>query len=87
MHNNVVAALCAALPDQGWAALCFNFRGVGASQGAYGGGVPEQEDVRAALRFLAGLPEVAGDRLAVAGYSFGSGSAASSSCKAAWPTY
>lgn len=71
MYNNVVAAVCAALPARGWAALCFNFRGVAGSQGAYGGGLGEQEDVTAALSYLAGMPEVAHDRLGVAGYSFG----------------
>jgi len=71
MHNNVVAAVCAALSTRGWAALCFNFRGVGGSQGAYSGGVGEQEDVRAALIYLASVPEVTPDRFAVVGYSFG----------------
>lgn len=68
MHNHVVVAVCRALAAAGLAALRFNFRGVGASQGAFAGGLGEQEDVRAALDKLA---EVAPGPLGLAGYSFG----------------
>lgn len=68
MHNHVVVAICRALAERGLAALRFNFRGVGASQGSFGGGVGEQEDVRAALDALVGA--VLGP-LGLAGYSFG----------------
>ena len=40
---------------KGFTTLRFNFRGVGNSQGSYGDGVGEQEDVRAAVSYLAGL--------------------------------
>jgi alpha/beta superfamily hydrolase len=71
MHNNVVVALCAALAEEGFEALRFNFRGVGRSGGAHGGGVDEREDARAALDFLASRPGVDASRLCLAGYSFG----------------
>ena len=52
------------------AVLRFNFRGVGASSGMYDGGRGEQDDLRAALRYMKerypGTPMVAG------GFSFGS---------------
>jgi alpha/beta superfamily hydrolase len=69
MNNNVVYRLAKALVEGGVAALRFNFRGVGASTGAYAEGIGEEEDARAALDFLAahhpGLP------LWMAGFSFG----------------
>jgi len=71
MHNNVVHALCRAASDAGAAALRFNFRGVGSSDGAYDNGDGERRDVLAALEYLRGLPEIDGTRLAASGYSFG----------------
>jgi alpha/beta superfamily hydrolase len=71
MHFKVVFRAAKALQSAGLAALRFNFRGVGRSEGAYDHGAGEQEDARAALfelqdRFPA-LPLVLG------GFSFGSG--------------
>ena len=71
MENNVVVALCRALADGGTTALRFDFRGVGGSGGSYAAAVGERQDARAALDFLAGLPEVDEGRLGLAGYSFG----------------
>jgi len=71
MHNNVVDAICKAALDQGIAALRFNFRGVGDSQGEYDSGVGEQNDVVGALAYLSGRPEIDGSRVGLAGYSFG----------------
>ena len=71
MENNVVIAACQALADSGFAALRFNFRGVGNSDGAFDQGIGEREDVRAALAQLASLPEVDDKRLGLIGYSFG----------------
>lgn len=71
MENNVVVAACDWLADGGYAALRFNFRGAGASTGAFDQGTGEQGDVRAALAYLSVQAEVDGARMAVAGYSFG----------------
>lgn len=71
MHNNVVTAICQALAHQSIAALKFNFRGVGRSGGTFGEGIAEQEDVRAALTFVAASPDIDSGRIGVAGYSFG----------------
>ncbi len=70
MHNNVVAAISDSASDLGFAVLRFNFRGVGASEGSFGGGEGEREDARAALAHLRSLPAVE-ERLVLAGYSFG----------------
>jgi alpha/beta superfamily hydrolase len=69
MDNNVVDALVDHLQAAGAAALRFNFRGVGRSQGAYGNLVGECADARAAVALLrrrTGLRTVT-----LAGYSFG----------------
>jgi len=68
MYNNVVAAVSRTYQKIGATTLRFNFRGVGGSQGNYGDGIGEQEDVRAAIAYLADL----GIRqIDLAGYSFG----------------
>ncbi len=71
MDNSVVTALCRAAADRGIAALRFNFRGVGASQGAFADGIGERADAAAALDYLRQLPQVDASRLGLAGYSFG----------------
>lgn len=71
MHNNVVDAICKAALDQGIAALRFNFRGVGDSQGEYDSGVGEQKDVAGALAYLGERTEIDRARVGLAGYSFG----------------
>ena len=68
MHNNVVVAMARVYLQKGYTTLRFNFRGVGNSQGSYGDGVGEQEDVRAAISYLAGLSTL---QIDLAGYSFG----------------
>jgi uncharacterized protein len=69
MQNNVVEALCLAYIECGYSSLRFNFRGVGRSEGSYGNGAGEQEDIKAAIDFLRveGIKEID-----LAGYSFGS---------------
>ena len=74
MHNNVVMTVARVLVESGIAALTFNFRGVGASQGAYDDGAGEQDDVRSALSYARALAGV--ERVGLAGYSFGAGMAA-----------
>lgn len=70
MRNKVVFRLARAARQTGAAVLRFNFRGVGASEGAYDEGRGEQEDCRAAIAYMRsrckGLP------LVVGGFSFGS---------------
>src|SRR5262249_54533328 len=70
MDNPVVTAAVGACAAQGLATLRFNFRGVGASKGAWDEGRGEQDDVRSALALL-GQHLQANARLALAGYSFG----------------
>lgn len=71
MYNNVTGAIVRAAMGVGVAALQFNFRGVGESEGRYAGGEGEQDDVRAALGSLRAQPEVDPERVALGGYSFG----------------
>ena len=69
MQSKVLFRASRALVGQGLAAMRFNFRGTGASQGVHDEGRGEQDDVRAALEELGksnpGLPLIAG------GHSFG----------------
>ena len=71
MDNNVIQAVSRALVAQGLAALCFNFRGVGGSQGFFGEGIGEEEDAHAALSFLCGYEGIDAQRIGILGYSFG----------------
>jgi alpha/beta superfamily hydrolase len=73
MYNNVVSVVSVALVQASIVALRFNFRGVGGSQGEYGGGVGEQEDVAAAIEYLTTLEGVDAGRIGLAGYSAGAG--------------
>lgn len=69
MDNRIVYRAAKAAAAAGYAALRFNFRGVGRSTGAFDQGIGEKDDVAHALRWLEerypGLP------LALIGYSFG----------------
>ena len=71
MLNNIVVALCQALSQHSIAAFRFNFRGVGSSEGEFGGGIAEQEDVKAALAFVLSTPDIDTTKIGLAGYSFG----------------
>jgi len=73
MWNDVVEQVCRELQASGLAALRFNFRGVGGSQGEHGAGVGERDDVWAALDVLRSRAEIDSARLGLAGYSFGGG--------------
>jgi uncharacterized protein len=68
MYNNVVAIIQQGFRETGCSTLRFNFRGVGASGGAYDEGDGEQRDVKAAIQILrkSGVSLVD-----LAGYSFG----------------
>lgn len=69
MHNKVVFRCARAARSAGMAALRFNFRGVGNSQGVYDRGIGERGDATAALDYLSvrfgDLPAC------VLGFSFG----------------
>ena len=66
MDNKVVQTLARAFVACGWTAVRFNFRGVGASEGAHDEGRGEYEDLLAVIDQVA--PE---GHLAIAGFSFG----------------
>jgi alpha/beta superfamily hydrolase len=68
MDNSVVTTLAGVYQRLSYSTLRFNFRGVGASEGYYGDGDGEGDDVRAAAAYLAGLDKRVTD---LAGYSFG----------------
>jgi alpha/beta superfamily hydrolase len=72
MDNNVVTAVSEAVAETSIAALRFNLRGVGMSEGEYDGGNGEQDDVVAALDFLASVSAIDSSRIGLVGYSFGS---------------
>ncbi|MDF2462681.1 MAG: hypothetical protein K0Q43_916 [Ramlibacter sp.] len=67
MDNKVVQTLARAFVQSGWAALRFNFRGVGASEGEHDEGRGETQDMLALVADQAGEGP-----LAIAGFSFGS---------------
>jgi alpha/beta superfamily hydrolase len=66
MDNKVVQTLARAFVQSGWAAVRFNFRGVGASEGLHDQGLGETEDMLGVVAQAA--PE---GSLALAGFSFG----------------
>lgn len=70
LHNPVVFHADRELHRTGFTTLRFNFRGVGASDGAYDEGVGEVDDVAAAASWLRGLS--IGLPLVLVGFSFGS---------------
>jgi len=70
MHNKVVFHAAKALHGFAMPVLRFNFRGVGLSAGSHDAGRGEQDDVRAAVDFLA--REFSKRTLLLAGFSFGS---------------
>lgn len=80
LDNGIVVAVCRALAARGWAALRFNYRGVGHSAGSFDEGRGEMDDVAGAVDFLCVPPPLypplggmkgGAGRLAVVGYSFG----------------
>jgi alpha/beta superfamily hydrolase len=69
MDNNVVHRTARGLYDAGLAVVRFNFRGTGASEGTHDGQGGEEEDLRAAVDWLAA--RYPGVDLWAAGFSFG----------------
>jgi hypothetical protein len=73
MGNGIVVRLCLDLTVAGWAALRFDFRGAGGSQGSFDEGQGEMDDVRGAVDLLLARPDVDPGEVAAIGYSFGAG--------------
>jgi hypothetical protein len=69
MSSIVIPRLARGFEAAGWAAVRFNFRGVGRSEGSFAGGTEEPADVAGALAFM--RSEFSGVPSAVAGWSFG----------------
>jgi alpha/beta superfamily hydrolase len=69
MHNKVVFQAAKAIHRRGIPVLRFNFRGAGLSEGVHDKGRGEQDDVRAALAYLA--REFPRRPILLAGFSFG----------------
>ena len=67
MHNKVVQTLAKAFVQNGWRAIRFNFRGVGASAGVYDEGRGEVDDLMSVIQ----ATSEASQSLALAGFSFG----------------
>src|SRR3982751_4153035 len=69
MHNKVVYRIAKAFERAGFAVLRFNFRGTGLSLGKHDQGRGEQDDLRAAMRFVE--EKYPGAEIWLAGFSFG----------------
>jgi len=69
MHNKVVTMAARALRELGVATVRFNFRGTGASEGAFDEGDGEREDLRAVAEWVRETRPA--DQLWLAGFSFG----------------
>ncbi len=67
MDNKVVQTLARAFLQLGWRSVRFNFRGVGGSEGSWSEGVGEIDDALAVIA----AERAAGERLLLAGFSFG----------------
>lgn len=80
MDNNVIQAASSALVEKSIVAFMFNFRGVGGSEGSYGDGISEQDDVVAAISWLFSQSAVDSHRVGLLGYSFGAGVALPVAC-------
>lgn len=78
MHNAVVLALAKVACEHGAAVVRFDYRGVGASQGAYDGGAGETHDVVSAVK--AAKHALPGAPVTLAGYSFGAWTALRAAC-------
>lgn len=71
MDVSLVVSIARTLAERGIMALRFNFRGVGRSQGEFGEGVAELNDVAGAVDFLLREESVNPEQLYLVGYSFG----------------
>ncbi len=79
LHNKVVFRVARGLESANVATLRFNFRGAGASAGVHDEGEGEQEDVVAAIDWIAKYHP--GKKLIVGGFSFGAWVASRVACE------
>jgi alpha/beta superfamily hydrolase len=82
MHNKVVYTLARAFQQMGLRAVRFNYRGVGKSQGEYGEGKGETDDLLTVLNWVKQVRP--NDSIWLAGFSFGGYVAARGA--SLWPT-
>ncbi len=71
MDHPVITTCAEAAFQEGFSTLRFNFRGVGESQGSYGEGVTEREDVKAVAGYFYSKLKDGHPPLILVGYSFG----------------
>jgi alpha/beta superfamily hydrolase len=71
LDNKVVQTIARACLDLGWACVRFNFRGVGASEGAWDEGRGEVDDALAVAAHWRGREEFAALPYLLGGFSFG----------------
>lgn len=69
MTNKVVTTTARAFNELGFWSVCFNYRGVGESEGSYGAGIGEAEDLQAVLTWV--KQKFSTDVIWLAGFSFG----------------
>jgi alpha/beta superfamily hydrolase len=81
MNNKVVQTVARAFVQRGWRSVRFDFRGVGASEGHWDGGVGEVDDALAVVRAF----RAPGEPLALAGFSFGAYVASQAAARQARP--
>jgi alpha/beta superfamily hydrolase len=71
MDHPVITTSAEAASQEGLSTLRFNFRGVGESQGSYGEGIAERQDVRAVATYFYSRLKEDHSPLILVGYSFG----------------
>jgi alpha/beta superfamily hydrolase len=71
MDNNVVLSVTYSLVQHGFATIRFNFRSVGNSEGEHTKGELEYQEVLGAIDLLRAWKGVDGNKIGLAGYSFG----------------
>ncbi|MGD0916951.1 MAG: alpha/beta fold hydrolase [Thermodesulfobacteriota bacterium] len=71
MYHPVITAAVEAASEEGFSTLRFNFRGVGESEGSYGEGTGEKEDVKATIDYFCSRLKDSHPSLILLGYSFG----------------
>ena len=71
MDNPVITTAVEAVSQEGFSTLRFNFRGVGESEGTYGEGIGEGEDVKAVIDYFYSKLKSSNSYLILLGYSFG----------------